>query len=119
MIEKDLCIKCSACAKCCPKGAIRMRPDRVIADYDKTACLEMTEELTARRCYPCGICTKVCPIGKDRSLYKQTKTMKKYLQETEALAKNPDDPEYKSWTHVRKYGVAKSKNSKGRKEGTP
>jgi epoxyqueuosine reductase len=119
MIEKDLCIKCSACAKCCPKGAIRMRPDQVIADYDKTACLEMTEELTARRCYPCGICTKVCPIGKDRSLYKQTKTMKKYLQETEALAKDPDDPEYKSWTHVRKYGVARSKNPKGQKEGTP
>ena len=96
-----------------------MREDRVIADYDKTACLEMTEELTARRCYPCGICTKVCPIGKDRRLYKQTKTMKKYLEETEALAKNPDDPEYKSWTHVRKYGVAKSKNPKGQKEGTP
>ena len=96
-----------------------MRPDQVIADYDKAACLEMTEELTARRCYPCGICTKVCPIGKDRSLYKQTKAMKKYLQEGAALAKNPDDPEYKSWTHVRKYGVSKSRSLKDQKEGNP
>ena len=119
MIDKDLCIKCSACAKCCPKGAIRMRPDQVVADYDKEACLEMTEELTARRCYPCGICTKVCPIGKDRSLYKQTKAMKKYLQEGAALAKNPDDPEYKSWTHARKYGVSKSRSLKDQKEGNP
>lgn len=117
MLGKDLCIKCSACAKCCPKGAIRMRPDQVIGDYDKAACLEMTEELTARRCYPCGICTKVCPIGRDRVLYKQTRAMKKYLQEEKALTKDPDDPEYKPWTHVRKYGVFKNRGPKDRKEG--
>lgn len=114
--QKELCIRCAACAKCCPKGAIRMRKDRVIGDYDKTACLEMTEELTARRCYPCGICTKVCPIGKDRALYKQTKAMKKYLDESEALAKNPDDPEYRDWTHLRRYGVAGIRNPKDPKE---
>ena len=73
-----------------------MRQDRVIADYDKTACLEMTEELTARRCYPCGICTKVCPIGKDRSLVQTNQIHEEVFEETEALAKNPDDPEYKS-----------------------
>jgi epoxyqueuosine reductase QueG len=117
--EKELCIRCAACAKCCPKKAIRMREDRVIADYDKTACLEMTEELTSRRCYPCGICTKVCPIGEDRVLYKQTKAMKKYLGETEALAKNPDDPEYRSWSHVRRYGVARPRSPKEPKEGNP
>jgi len=105
MVDKELCIQCEACAKCCPKKAITMRKDRVIGDYDKTACLEMAEELTARRCYPCGICTKVCPVGKDRLLYKQGGVMKKYLKEAEALAANPDDPEYKSWSHVRKYGV--------------
>jgi epoxyqueuosine reductase QueG len=109
MLDKELCIRCEACAKCCPKKAITMRKDRVIGDYDKTACLEMTEELTARRCYPCGICTKVCPIGKDRLLYKQAGVMKKYLKEAEALATNPDDPEYKSWSHIRKYGVPHKK----------
>ena len=114
---KELCIRCAACARCCPKNAIRMREDRVIADYDKAACLEMTEELTARRCYPCGICTKVCPIGKDRILYKQTRAMKKYLAETEALTNNPDDPEYRSWSHIRSYGVAGARSPKDPKEG--
>ncbi len=115
----ELCIRCAACAKCCPKGAIRMREDRVIADYDKTACLEMTEELTARRCYPCGICTKVCPIGKDRALYKQTRAMKKYLEEAKALEENPDAPEYRPWTQARKYGVARTRNPRDPKEGNP
>ncbi len=109
MIGKELCIKCEACAKCCPKKAIRMCQDRVIGDYDSMACLEMAEELTARRCYPCGICTKVCPIGEDRSLYKQKGAMKKYLREAEALAENPEEPEYKTWTHLRKYGVYRGK----------
>jgi epoxyqueuosine reductase QueG len=109
MMGKDLCIKCQACAKCCPKKAIRMRPDRVIGDYDDQACLKMAEELVAQRCFPCGICTKVCPIGKDRTLYKQSGTMKKYLREAEALKANPEDPEYKAWSHLRKYGVARGK----------
>ena len=112
MAKKELCIKCAACAKCCPKKAISIRKDQVIGDYDKTACLEMAEELTARRCHPCGICTKVCPVGQDRLLYKQKGVMKKYLKEAGALAKNPDDPEYKSWSHLRKYGVSKPKNTK-------
>jgi epoxyqueuosine reductase len=114
MIEKDLCIKCEACAKCCPKKAIRMRSDRVIGDYDDQACLEMAEELVARRCFPCGICTKVCPIGKDRTIYKEPGVMKKYLREAEALAANPEDPEYKAWTHLRKYGVARGKKQGGK-----
>ena len=112
MVEKELCIKCEACAKCCPKKAIAMRKDRVIGDYDKMACLEMAEELTCRRCYPCGICTKVCPVGQDRRLYPQKGVMKKYLKEAEALATNPDDPEYKSWSHIRKYGVLTPKKTK-------
>jgi len=104
MLDKDLCIQCQACVKCCPKGALIPREDRLLADYDKLACTEMAEELTRRRCYPCGICTKVCPIGQDRLLYPQKGILKKYLRETEALAVNPEDPEYKAWTHVRKYG---------------
>jgi epoxyqueuosine reductase len=109
MMEKELCIKCETCAKCCPKKAIRMKPDRVIGDYDDQACLEMAEELVARRCFPCGICTKVCPIGGDRARYGQRGAMKKYLREAEALAANPEDPEYKAWSHLRSYGVARGK----------
>jgi hypothetical protein len=39
--------------------------------------------------------------------------MKKYLGEAKVLAANPEDPEYKSWTHLRKYGVSKGKKSSG------
>ena len=113
MLGKELCVKCQACAKCCPKKAIRMRPDRVAGDYDDQACLEMAEELVAQRCFPCGVCTKVCPVGEDRTLYAQPGMMKKYLGEAEALAANPEDPEYKAWTHLRKYGVAR-----GKRQGT-
>jgi epoxyqueuosine reductase len=115
MISKELCIKCEACAKCCPKKAIRIRPDRVVGDYDDQACLEMADELVTRRCFPCGICTKVCPIGRDRTLYKQPGIMKKYLREKEALDANPEDPEYRAWTHLRKYGVAQGKRREGEK----
>jgi epoxyqueuosine reductase QueG len=104
-LEKDLCIRCGACADCCPKKAITLRKDRVVGDYNMPACLEMAEELTRRRCYPCGICTKVCPIGEDRKLYREKGVMKKYRQEAEALAADPDDPRYRSWTHVRRYGT--------------
>jgi epoxyqueuosine reductase len=104
---KELCIRCLACAQCCPKKAIRVRQDRVIGDYDAAACLAMAEELTARRCYPCGICTKVCPVGRDRLLYKQKAIMEKYRKEAASLAADPADPEYSSWTHIRRYGVPK------------
>ncbi|HTZ41273.1 MAG TPA: 4Fe-4S dicluster domain-containing protein [Syntrophales bacterium] len=106
MQPKELCIKCKLCAESCPKSAITPREDRVIGDYDKTACLEMHEELVRRRCFPCGICTKVCPIGKDRRLYKSKGARKKYQKEKETLAANPDAPEYSSWQHIRKYGIA-------------
>jgi hypothetical protein len=53
-------------------------------------------------------------------LYKQKGIQKKYLKEAESLAANPDDPAYKSWTHVRKYGLTKGKGapvSKTREDG--
>jgi epoxyqueuosine reductase QueG len=115
LVEKDLCIKCELCCLCCPKKSLTMRENCVIGDYDKMACLAMAEDLNLRGCYPCGICTKVCPIGKDRVLYKQEGIQKKYLKEVKALAANPDDPEYKSWTHVRKYGLTRDNVAQGSK----
>ncbi|HET6461396.1 MAG TPA: epoxyqueuosine reductase [Syntrophales bacterium] len=117
LIEKELCIKCELCCRCCPKKALKMRKDGVVGDYDKMACLEMAEDLTQKGCYPCGICTKVCPIGKDRELYSQEGIKKKYLKEAKALAANPDDPEYKSWTHVRKYGQTRGNVAPSSKGG--
>ncbi len=104
MIEKDLCIKCEACAKCCPVNALTLREDQFKGDFNLIPCLDRHIELSRDKAYPCGICTKVCPVGKDRLLYKQKGIMKKYLQEKEALDADPNDPEYKSWTHVRSYG---------------
>jgi len=81
VIEKDLCTKCEACAKCCPVNALSLREDQVIGDYDVMACVDRHMELNVDKVSPCGTCTKVCPIGKDRLLYKQQGIMKKYLQE--------------------------------------
>jgi len=104
MMTEDLCIKCNLCAKCCPSSAIIAREDTVIGDFDVNACLGQTEALVRRRIYPCGICTKVCPIGQDRALYQEKTMAKRYLAEKDALADNPDDPHYRSWSHIRKYG---------------
>jgi len=105
MIEKDLCIKCETCVKCCPVDALKMREDQFVGEYDLPACLQRHIELTADKSYPCGICCKVCPIGKDRAIFKQKGILKKYLQEEEALKANSEDPAYKNWTQVRKYGT--------------
>lgn len=104
MIEKNLCIKCRACEKCCPANAIKISEDGTKMDFDHIPCIDKHMELSRDKAYPCGICTKVCPVGKDRDLYNSKDSMKKYLGEEEALKNNPDDPKYRSWNHVRNYG---------------
>lgn len=104
VIEKELCIKCQACIKCCPVDALKLQEGQTKIDFDLLACIDRHIELNNDKVSPCGICTKVCPVGKDRLLYKQKGIIKKYLQEADALAENPDDPAYISWTQVRKYG---------------
>lgn len=104
MLGQNLCTKCLACVKCCPVKALKEREDRLVADYDKKACAQHAEKLTMERRYPCGVCTKVCPIGEDRKLYKAQKNISKYLKERQVLRSDPDNPEYKSWTHVRRHG---------------
>ncbi|MFC2034384.1 epoxyqueuosine reductase, partial [Chloroflexota bacterium] len=104
MLEKDLCIKCKACAECCPVNAIIPREDSIIADYDGKACTGEAARLTEKRIYPCGICIKVCPIGDDRKLYKQSGITKKYLKEKDILSNNSDASDYRAWNHIRRYG---------------
>jgi epoxyqueuosine reductase len=104
IMEKELCIKCLACAQCCPVNALSPAAGELIAGYNVMACTDEAARLTQKRSYPCGICIKVCPIGEDRKLFKESGIIKKYREEKEALAKNPDDPEYQSWIHARRYG---------------
>ena len=52
----DRCTGCGACSSGCPKGAIRMAPDREGFLYP-----EVTDG-----CVQCGHCTHVCPVQKQR-----------------------------------------------------
>lgn len=113
VITGTLCVECGLCVKCCPKQALSVQEGQMPAVYDKTACLDMGEELTKKRCYPCGVCVKVCPVGEDRRLYQGKGMGKKYLKEREILAQDPDAPDYRSWSHVRKYGTSKGQRGKG------
>lgn len=114
VLEKDLCINCKLCARCCPKKVLKEKTDAggYYFQLDAVGCSRWHEELTRRRAYPCGICTKVCPVGQDRKLYLETGMTEKYLAEQKTLAKNIDDERYKSWNHFRKYGSWAIKNGR-------
>jgi epoxyqueuosine reductase QueG len=101
MLEKDLCIKCKLCQKCCPTEAFTTTR-HLIADMDKHRCALYHEQLKRAYRYPCGVCIKVCPIGNDRKLYGMSKT--KYLNEKQTLNQNPEAQEYSNWVHIRNFG---------------
>lgn len=101
MLEKDFCIKCELCKKCCPTSAFTTT-ENLIADMDKKKCAEYHSQLKHDFRYPCGVCIKVCPIGNDRKNYGNN--TKKYLNERETLSKDPGAAEYSSWAHCRKFG---------------
>lgn len=105
VMKKDLCIQCQTCARLCPVNAIVPVEGQIVGQFHREACLERHIELTRKKRYPCGICTKVCPVGRDRLLYRQKGILKKYLQEEEILKENPDHPDYKAWTIVRRFGT--------------
>jgi epoxyqueuosine reductase QueG len=111
MLGESLCIRCGACVECCPVQAFsiskeELRSDQpvVVAEYDKRACAQRSKLLRNKGCYPCGICIKVCPVGEDRKLYGREKALRHYRREAKALARDPDDPAYSAWVHVRRHG---------------
>lgn len=111
MLEKNLCIRCGVCVECCPVNAFAITKELlaadqevVVADYDKRACGERHKLLADKGCYPCGICVKVCPVGEDRKLYGREHALPHYRKEVEALARDPDDPAYRAWVHIRRHG---------------
>ena len=58
LAPKEHCTGCGACASGCPRGAIRMVPDREGFLYP-----EITES-----CVFCGHCSHICPALKSREL---------------------------------------------------
>lgn len=111
ILETNLCIRCGACVECCPVNALTISKDElknnkvVVANYDKLACSNWHKQLLNRGYYPCGVCIKVCPVGDDRELYKRKNVFKHYRNEVEAIDSDTDDPIYKSWKHIRSYGI--------------
>lgn len=103
VIAGDICTKCDVCRRLCPSQAFTTRPDRLIADMDVDACTRHHQVLRGENRWPCGVCAKVCPVGADRKLY-ESANIGLYLNEREALDKNPEDPRYGSWVHQRRHG---------------
>ena len=56
LAARDRCTGCGACSNGCPKGAIRMVPDREGFLYPQVE----------DGCVLCGHCTHVCPVQKQR-----------------------------------------------------
>jgi epoxyqueuosine reductase QueG len=110
-LPQNLCIRCGACVECCPVQAFTISGEQlhskepvVVAKYDKALCTQRHKLLVKKGCYPCGICTKVCPVGEDRRLYGRENVLPHYRREAEALARDPDDPSYRAWVHIRRHG---------------
>ncbi|WP_160674929.1 epoxyqueuosine reductase [Clostridium sp. C8-1-8] len=101
VVEKELCIKCEMCKRCCPAGVYTTR-DTLIADMDKIKCAEYHANLKEAYAFPCGVCIKVCPVGEDRNIYGNN--AKKYLNEREALKTGVGIEEYSGWIHTRNHG---------------
>lgn len=100
---EDVCSGCQLCARLCPARALEHSDDGLVGVYDKAACTRHHQTLRAEKRFPCGICVKVCPAGADRQAYGSF-TTHQYLEEREAIARNPDDPRYRGLVHLRRHG---------------
>jgi hypothetical protein len=49
------------------------------------------------------VCSKVCAVGEDRKLYGST-SIRLYLNEREAIERDPEHPDYKHLVHLRQHG---------------
>ncbi len=64
VVNPALCFGCGLCAKTCPKGIIKMMPEKAVAivpcaNKDKAAD---TKKACAVGCLGCKMCVKACPV---------------------------------------------------------
>jgi len=110
MMEKELCKGCRICGRLCPSQALSPKPNSRIAELNAVKCTHLHQELAAENRWPCGVCSKVCAVGEDRKLYDST-NIKLYLQEREAIEKDPGHPDYKHLVHLRGHGSSGDRKS--------
>jgi epoxyqueuosine reductase QueG len=103
VIEKNLCKGCRLCDRLCPAQAMSPVEGSAIAQLDAVKCTHFHQELVAEDRWPCGVCSKVCAVGEDRKLYGST-NLRVYIEEREAIAKDPAHPDYKHLVHLREHG---------------
>ncbi len=103
MLEDELCIKCLLCKKICPAQAFTGDKGVRSGEMDKYACAGNGKRLRQAFRNPCGYCIKVCPVGEDRKLFKSP-DVQIYFEEKNVAMQEMDNPVYRSWRHIRKYG---------------
>jgi epoxyqueuosine reductase QueG len=109
VIEKNLCKGCRICERLCPAQAMSAEPGSKIAKLDCVKCTQFHQQLVVESRWPCGVCSKVCAVGEDRKLYDKT-SIRSYLNEREAIEKDPTHPDYKHLVHLRQHGSDGERN---------
>jgi len=109
VIGKDLCKGCRICERLCPAQAMSPEPGSKLASLDCVKCTQFHQDLVAENRWPCGVCTKVCPVGEDRKLYER-KNIRQYLDERQAIKRDPSHPDYKHLVHLRQHGSNGERN---------
>jgi epoxyqueuosine reductase QueG len=110
MLEKDLCKGCKICGRLCPAQALSPKEGSRIAAMDAVKCAQHHQVLVSEDRWPCGVCSKVCAVGEDRKLYGST-NIRLYIEEREAIAKDPAHPDYKHLVHLREHGSSGDRKS--------
>ena len=103
MLKDELCVKCLLCKKICPSQAFIGDKDARSGKMDRHAGATNGKRLRQACRDRCGACVKVCPVGEDRKLFKSS-NVQIYFKEKTALTQELDNPVYRSWQHIRKYG---------------
>ncbi len=114
MPGEELCTRCLLCKKICPAQAFTGDQQMRYAAMDKTACTRNGRRLRQAFRNPCGFCVKVCPVGEDRKMFQSTNPQI-YFKEGKDQAGQTENPVYRSWRHIRRYGGKPLAEDRGEK----